>query len=326
MIRTSLCDLLGIEHPILNAPMSRTAAAELAAAVSNAGGLGMIGGTTRGGAEWLRQQIRSARALTDRPFGVGFISSFSNIDELVQVALDERVSVINHSFSDPTAHVKAARDCGIRIFTQVQSLEQAKRAADAGVDAIIAQGGEAGGHTGTLGTMAFVPAVVDAVGSLPVLAAGGIADGRGLAAALMLGAVGVSMGTRFVASHQWGGGSWEQTPLLAAGTDDTIRTAVYDQIRGAEFPSGIADRVVRNAFNSKWEGRANEIDASRTELQHELKVAAEQGDSSVMDISGGEAVGLVRSLESARTIIDRTVDEAGRLLRDNAAKYIDPIT
>ncbi|EMI15889.1 2-nitropropane dioxygenase NPD [Rhodopirellula maiorica SM1] len=315
---------MGIDHPILNAPMSRTASAELAAAVSNAGGLGMIGGTTRGGADWLRQQIRSTRALTNRPFGVGFISSFSNVDELVQVALDERVSVINHSFSDPTPYVAAARDCGIQVFAQVQSLEHAKRAADAGVDAIIAQGGEAGGHTGTLGTMAFVPAVVDAVGNLPVIAAGGIADGRGLAAALMLGAVGVSMGTRFVASHEWSGGSWEQTPLLAASTDDTIRTDVYDQIRGSEFPSGIADRVVRNAFNSKWEGRGNEIETVRNELQHELELAASQGDSSVMDISGGEAVGLVHQLESARTIVDRVVDEAMRLLRDNAAKYVDP--
>ena len=152
----------------------------------------------------------------------------------------------------------------------------------------------------------------------------GIADGRGLAAALMLGAVGVSMGTRFVASHEWSGGSWEQTPLLAASTDDTIRTDVYDQIRGAEFPSGIADRVIRNAFNSKWEKRSNEIESVRNELQHELELAASQGDSGVMDISGGEAVGLVHRLESARTIVDRIVDEAARLLRDNASKYVDP--
>lgn len=205
MIHTQLCDLLGIAHPILNAPMSGTATASLAAAVSNAGGFGMIGGTSRGGPDWLRAQIRATRAKTVRPFGVGFISSFPGVDDLVQVALDEQVAVINHSFADPTPYVAAAKARGIRVFAQVQSLAQAQRAAKAGVDAIITQGTEAGGHTGMAGTLALVPAVVDSVGDIPVVAAGGIADGRGLAAVLMLGAVGVLLGTRFVASDEWGG-------------------------------------------------------------------------------------------------------------------------
>ena len=122
MIHTRLCDLLGIDHPILNAPMGGTAVAALAAAVSNAGGFGMIGGTSRGGPDWLRAQIRAARAQTDRPFGVGFISSFPDVDDLVQVALDEQVAVINHSFADPTPYVAAAKARGVRTFAQVQSL------------------------------------------------------------------------------------------------------------------------------------------------------------------------------------------------------------
>ncbi len=232
MIHTPLCDLLGIDHPILNAPMSGTATATLAVAVANAGGFGMIGGTSRGGPDWLRAQIRAARAKTGRPFGVGFISSFPQVDDLVQVALDEQVAVINHSFADPTPYVAAAQARGVRVFAQVQSVAQAQRAANAGVDAIIAQGTEAGGHTGVAGTLALVPAVVDAVGDIPVVAAGGIADGRGLAAVLMLGAAGVSVGTRFVASDEWGGGrgsstpSWLPPPTTPSAPPSTTRCAV----------------------------------------------------------------------------------------------------
>ncbi len=236
MLYTRFCAILNIDHPILNAPMSGTATGTLAAAVSNAGGLGMIGGTTARGPDWLRTQIATARARTARPFGVGFISSFPNVDDLVQVALDARVAAINHSFADPTPYVAAAKARGVLVFAQVQTVAQAQRAAEAGVDAIIAQGTEAGGHTGVAGTLALLPAVVDAVGDIPVLAAGGIADGRGLAAVLLLGAAGASLGTRFVASDEWGGGAWEQGAVLAATADDTIRTTLYDQLRGAPFP------------------------------------------------------------------------------------------
>lgn len=324
MIHTRLCDLLNITHPILNAPMGGTATGALAAAVSNAGGFGMIGGTSGGGPDWLRTQIRTAREKTARAFGVGFISAFPHLDDLVQVALDERVAVINHSFADPTPYVAAAQARGVRVFAQVQSVAQAQRAAGAGVDAIIAQGTEAGGHTGVAGTLALVPAVVDAVGTIPVLAAGGIADGRGLAAVLMLGAVGASLGTRFVASAEWGGGAWEQQAVLAASADDTIRTSVYDQVREAPFPTGIADRVLRNGFNSAWEGRATEISAQRAELQRVLEAGAQANDPAVVDISAGVAVGLIRSLEPAGVIVQRIVNEAEALLRQGTAMMLQP--
>lgn len=322
MLHTRLCDLLSINHPILNAPMGGTATGMLAAAVSNAGGFGMIGGTSQGGPDWLRTQIRTARDKTVRPFGVGFISSFPHIDDLVQVALDERVTVINHSFADPTPYVAAAKARGVRIFAQVQSVAQAQRAAQAGVDAIIAQGTEAGGHTGVAGTLALVPAVVDAVHDIPVLAAGGIADGRGLAAVLMLGAVGVSLGTRFVASEEWGGGAWEQQAVLAASADDTLRTSLYDQVRGALFPAGIADRVLRNQFNSTWEGRTLEISVQRADLQRVLEAGAQAHDPSVVDISAGVAVGLISSLEPAAVIVQRIVSEAEALLRQRSALLV----
>ena len=322
MLHTRLCDLLGVDHPILNAPMGGTAIGTLAAAVSNAGGFGMIGGTSGGGPDWLRTQIQIARSKTSRPFGVGFISSFPKLDDLVQVALDEQVAAINHSFADPTPYVAEAKTRGVRVFAQVQSVAQAQRAAKAGVEAIIAQGTEAGGHTGAAGTLALLPAVVDAVGDIPVLAAGGIADGRGLAAVLLLGAVGVSLGTRFVASEEWGGGAWEQQAVLTATADDTIRTAVYDQIRGANFPAGIADRVLRNQFNTTWEGRATAINERRADLQRELAQGAQANDPNVVDISAGVAVGLIHSLEPAGSIVQRLVAEAEQLLRQRTATLV----
>lgn len=323
MIHTPLCDLLGIEHPILNASMGGTAAADLAAAVSAAGGFGMIGGTSRGGADWLRDQIRGVRARTDRPFGVGFISSFPGTDDLVQVALDERVAAINHSFADPAPYVAAAHARGVRIFAQVQTVAQAVHAARAGVDVIVVQGTEGGGHTGTLGTLALVPAVVDAVAEVPVVAAGGIADGRGLAAVLLLGAVGGWLGTRFVASHEWGGRAWEQRAVVAASADDTVRTTAFDRVRRAPFPDGVADRVLRNAFTDAWHGREAEIDARREELARAVETAARDGDASMVDVSAGVAVGMIASLEPAAAIVRRIVSEAGHVLRTRAGSLLD---
>src|SRR5262245_6525935 len=228
VLRTRICELLGIEHPIVSAPMARTAGAELAAAVSAAGGFGLIGGTTPEGPDGLRAMIRAARERTDRPFGVGFITSYPGLDDLVAVALAERVAAVSHSFADPTPCVTAAHAAGVKVMAQVQTVAQARAAARAGVDAIAAQGTEAGGHTGYIGTLALVPAVVDAVGDVPVLAAGGIGDGRGLAAALLLGAEGAWLGTRFVASQEALGAAWLKERVVRATADDTLLTRVYD--------------------------------------------------------------------------------------------------
>ncbi len=316
MIITPLCTLLGIEHPILNASMAGTATGELAAAVSEAGGFGMIGGTNPDGASWLREQIRVARSRTSRPFGVGFISPFPDTEELARVALDEGVAAINHSFADPTPFVAPAHAAGVKVFVQVQTLKQAVTAAQAGADVIIAQGGEAGGHAGALGTFALLPAVVDAVAPVPVVAAGGIADGRGLAAALLLGAQGAWMGTRFVTSHEWGGPSWEQEAVLAATSDDTVQTRVYDLIAERPFPAENPDRMLRNPFIDRWNEREAEIPAHREALQTEVAAGHERVDLTVAGVSAGVSAGLITSARPAGEIVRDIVREAEDLLRE----------
>lgn len=316
MLTTPLCTLLGIQRPILNASMAGTATGELAAAVSEAGGFGMIGGTSSGGGAWLREQIHVARSLTSRPFGVGFISSFPDTAELARVALDEGVAAINHSFADPTPYVAPAHAAGVKVFVQVQTLKQAISAAHAGADVIIAQGGEAGGHAGALGLFALLPAVVDAVAPVPVVAAGGIADGRGLAAALLLGAQGAWMGTRFVTSQEWGGPAWEQEAVLAATSDDTVQTRLYDLIAERPFPADNPDRMLRNAFIDRWHGRESEIPAQRETLRAEVAAGNERADLTVAGVSAGVSAGLITSARPAGEIVRSIAQEAEDLLRE----------
>jgi nitronate monooxygenase len=323
MLTTPLCVLLGIERPILNASMAGTATGALAAAVSEAGGFGMIGGTNPDGAAWVREQIRIARSLTARPFGVGFISSFLDTAELARVALDEGVAAINHSFADPTPFVAPAHAAGAKVFAQVQTLAQAVTAARAGVDVVIAQGGEAGGHGGALGTFALLPAVVDAVAPVPVVAAGGIADGRGLAAALLLGAQGAWMGTRFVASLEWGGPSWEREAVLAATSDDTVQTRLYDLIAERPFPAENPDRVLRNAFVERWTGRETEIPAHREALQSEIAAGHEGADPTVAGVSAGVSAGLIAAARPAGDIVRSIVRGAEDLLRERPQMLLD---
>ncbi len=321
MLRTRICDLLGVEHPIISAPMSGAATAALAAAVSEAGGFGLIGGTGDG-ADWLRGQIRAVRERTNRPFGVGFISSFPGLDELVHVALEERVAAIAHSFADPTPYVTAAHDAGIKVLAQVQTVAQAMVAAKAGVDVLAAQGTEAGGHTGYSGTLPLVPAVVDATGGIPVVAAGGIADGRGLAAVLMLGAEGAWIGTRFVASVEAITPAWGKQQVIEAGADDTVLTKAYDLVSGAPFPAGIGDRVIRNTFTNAWHGRDQDVLGHRQEFAGQVRAATEQGDGSIAPTRAGSAAGLIDAIEPAGEVVRRLVVEAERVLRERPGQVV----
>jgi nitronate monooxygenase len=321
MLHTRLCDLFGIPHPILNAPMAGTAGAELAAAVSAAGGLGIIGGSG-GDAAWLRGQIRAVRERTDKPFGVGFISSRPGLAELTAVAIAERVPVITHSFADPTPFVAEVHAAGIIMVCQVQTVAQARVAAQAGVDAIAAQGTEAGGHTGYSGTMPLVPAVVDVAGGIPVIAAGGIADGRGMAAAFMLGAEGVWLGSRFVASREAEGGSWVKERVVAASTDDTVQTRAYDIVTQAAFPPGIGDRVVRNDYTDAWHGRDSEVAERRTELRAQLVDAAKAGDGRIAPTRAGNAVGLIHAVQPAGEIVQQIIADTERILRERPGQVL----
>lgn len=316
-----ICDLLGVEYPIISAPMSGAATAALAAAVSEAGGFGLIGGTGDG-ADWLRGQIRAVRERTDRPFGVGFISSFPGLDELVQVAVEERVAAIAHSFADPTTYVAASHDAGIKVLAQVQTVAQAMVAAKAGVDVIAAQGTEAGGHTGYSGTLPLVPAVIDVAEGIPVVAAGGIADGRGLAAVLMLGAEGAWIGTRFVASAEAITPTWGKQQIIEAGADDTVLTKAYDQVSGAPFPTGIGDRVIRNTFTNAWHSRDQDVLAHRQELAGQVRAATERGDGTIAPTRAGSAAGLIDAIEPAGEIVRRLVAEAERVLRERPGQVV----
>jgi nitronate monooxygenase len=317
MITTRLCELFGIAHPLINA-----ATADLAAAVSAAGGLGMIGASLSGGPAWLRTQIRLVRERTDRPFGVGLISSAPDTAELMAVLLVERVPAISHSFADPTPYVAPAHAAGIKVLAQVQTVAQAAVAARAGVDVIVAQGSEAGGHTGsTSGSLPLIPAVVGVAGGIPVVASGGVGDERGLAAVLLLGAEGAWIGTRFVASRESVYGEARKARIVAAGTDDTLLTRAYDLAHQAPFPADIVERVVRNDFTAAWHGREDEIVARRAEVVAQLR-AAPPDDTRIGKVAAGNVAGLIHDIEPAGEIVRAIVAEAARLLRERPAQLL----
>jgi nitronate monooxygenase len=321
-LHTRICDLFGVEHPILNAPMGGgDAPGALAAAVSNGGGLGMIGGTTAGGVEWLRREITAAREGTSRPFGVGVITHLPGAAELTRAALDEGARIVAHSFGDPTPHVEPAHAAGALVICQVRSVGEARRAAAAGVDVITAQGTEAGGHTGTTATLALVPAVVDAVSPLPVLAAGGIGDGRGIAAALLLGAEGVWLGTAFLATPEAGIVPGYKARVLRAGTDDTVLTEVFDLAAGIPWPEGVAGRSIRNRFTDRWHGDESALQAWAADHREELRAlsAGAAADPDTMPLYAGPAAEFVTRAESATEVVRRLAAEAAAVLATRPA-------
>jgi nitronate monooxygenase len=313
-LRTRLCDLFDIDVPIVNAPMGGgDAPGRLAAAVSNAGGLGLIGGTAVGGEDWVVEQVRAARELTDRPFGVGFISHFPNTADLVHAALREGVKVIAHSFADPAPFVAPAHDAGALVLCQVRTVEAARRGAEVGVDVVTAQGTEAGGHTGVMSTLPLVPAVVDAVAPVPVIAAGGIADGRGIAAALMLGAEGVWLGTRFLATYESGVSDAYKQRVIDADGGNTVLSEVFDIPTRMPWPAGVLGRALRTSYTDRWLGHEAELRA---------QVDAAGGPPRRFDPDtdpegatwAGEAVTLVTGMQSATDVVRDLAADAERVL------------
>ncbi len=317
MIRTDLTEFLGIKHPILNAPMATSATADLAAAVSESGGFGMLGmGNTSPDPEWLDYQIERVREITDKPFGVGFITSVNEIDDLVTVAVRRKVDLIGHSFSDPAPFMAEAQVEGIKVLAQVQTLKQAIHARDIGVDLIVAQGTDGGGHTGHIGTISIVPAVVDACPGIPVLAAGGMVDGRALAAALALGASGVWVGSRFVASNEWFGPSWAKQALTQVSADETIITKSYDLATDAPFPFEVGHRVIQNDFTNKWHQNYEELLQQKEDLKTDIALAMQNSDLSVAPVNASSASGSITSVDQASEIINNMMDEAESVLKN----------
>ena len=323
MLRTRMCDLLGIDFPIISAPMAGTATADLATAVSKAGAFGMIGAGADPDPTWLLEQVHAVREKTSQPFGVGFSSSFPGLEKAIEAALDAQVAAIGHSFVDPTPLINQAKGSGVKIFAQVQTMDNAKKAVAAGADIIVAQGSEAGGHTSHLGTFSFVRAVVKIAGDIPVVAAGGIADGPGLAAALMLGAEGAWIGTRFVASLEWAGPEWAKGQVILADVDDTILTNVYDLVADAPYDPGvIGDRVIRNSFTDTWHGREAEMMTRQSELREDIATATAAGDATTAPVRAGTASGLIRSIEPASYILREIVSQAEDILRHRPQKLL----
>ncbi|BBY28550.1 NAD(P)H-dependent flavin oxidoreductase [Mycolicibacterium sediminis] len=309
-LHTALTTLLGVDHPIVLAPMGGVSGGALAAAVSEGGGLGMIGS---GDAEWLRRECDVADAGTEKPWGVGLLAwsvDAATLDEVIA----RRPAAIMLSFGDPTPFAAAVRASGIPLLVQVTTLDDARRALDLGADAVVAQGAEAGGHGEGRGTMAFVPAVVDAAGATPVVAAGGIADGRGVAAALALGAAGAMIGTRFEATHEALVGPLESKAIIAASAADTTRDRVLDVVRDSPWPHRFTARTLRNRFTDAWHDREDELrdDAA---AKAEYAAGVERGDPDYHPVWAGEAVDLIREIEPATPLVGRIVDEAERVLR-----------
>ncbi|CUT15409.1 Enoylacylcarrierprotein reductase FMN EC 1319 [Bradyrhizobium sp.] len=313
-IATSLTTLLEIEHPILLAPMDVVAGSRLVAAVSRAGGFGILGGGY-GERIWLEQEIAKLAGMK-APFGIGFITwSLAKRPELLDIALAANPSAIMLSFGDPAPFAACIKCAGARLICQVQDETMARQALDAGADVLIAQGTEAGGHGASRTTIDLVPAIVDlAAGRVPVVAAGGIADGRGLAAMMMLGASGVLLGTRFYASQEADGAEEAKRRICAADSGATVRGIIFDLSRNNVWPAPFTGRCLVNDHARRWIGREVELMQNVAAVGADYAAAKAAGNFDIAAVIAGEAVGLIHDIPPAAEIVERIATEAGQLL------------
>jgi nitronate monooxygenase len=314
-ISTPLTVLLGIAHPVLSAPMDVIAGARLTAAVSSAGGFGILGGGY-GDQAWLERETAKLKQ-TSAPFGIGFITwSLAKRPELLDIALDTRPRAIMLSFGDPKPFAPRVRAAGALLICQVQSEDMAEQALDAGADILIAQGTEAGGHGASRTTIDIMPAILDlAAGRVPVAAAGGIGDGRGLAAMMMLGASGVLLGTRFYASQEADGADEAKRIICGAKSGSTVRGIIFDLSRNNVWPAPFTGRCLINDHARRWMGREVELLQNVSAVANEYAAAKAAGNFDVAAVIAGEAVGLIHDIPPAAEIIDRIVTEAEQILQ-----------
>ncbi len=302
-----VCALLGIDLPILQAGMSTYTTPELVAAVSNAGGLGIIGALGRSPDE-LREEIGKVRELTSRPFGVNHV--VSQIDAgAIDVTLELRVPVLSLSWGRAADLARRAHDAGIKVLHQVNSPEEAGQVAADGADVIVAQGTEGGGHVGGMSTLPLVPQVVDVVNGVPVLAAGGIADGRGLAAALMLGAQGALIGTRFLATPEARGRGHSKDVILNALGSQTVASKFFDDVLGIRWPGALV-RSIRNPLLDRWAQRQQDWALAADQIRPSLEAAMAAGDF----VLAGESAGMIHDIVPAGELVERIAREAEALL------------
>ncbi len=308
---TPLTQLLGTRYPIVSAPMGAVAGGRLAGAVSRAGALGMIG-TGYQDAAWIEQEFRAAEGTR---IGIGFITwDLARAPDRLEVALAWRPVAVMLSFGDATSFVEPIRRAGARLLLQVQSLEAARQAAALAPDAIVAQGTEAGGHGGGRSLLPLLPAVVDAVGSIPVLAAGGIADGRGIAACLALGASGVLIGSRFYAARESLAAPAGRERVIQGSGDATLRTRVFDIVRRLPWPAEFTGRVLRNQFTERWHQDEQGLSEAVDREQPRYSAAVEQADFDTAAVWVGEGIDLIRDVAPAGEIVGRLVAETDAAL------------
>ena len=313
-LQTPLTKMLGTRHPVVLAPMDLVADARLAMAVIDAGGYAFLGGGY-GDQAWLERELS---LLHERRFGIGFITwSLARKPHLLDVALQARPDAVWLSYGDVSPFAQRIKASGARLVCQVQTEQSAREALDAGADILVAQGAEAGGHGISRGTLALVPAVVDLAGPrVPVVAAGGIADGRGLAASLMLGAAGVAMGTRFYATSEAAAHANAKRRIVDASGDDSMRSIVFDISRSNVWPAPFTGRCLINEHLQRWAGRETELlRAMGTEGARYIEARA-SGDFDTAAVIAGEASGLISDVPGAAEVISRMVRDATSLLRD----------
>jgi nitronate monooxygenase/enoyl-[acyl-carrier protein] reductase II len=310
MLRTSLCDLFRIDYPIILAPMGSATSAEFAAAASNAGGLGSIGTLNRS-TEAILRDIEVVAGLTDRPYAINHIPPVLD-ERAFRATLEAQPAAISFALGDPGDLVRRAHDAGSLVIVQVTTVVQAVEAAGRGADVIIAQGGEAGGYVGAVSTFPLLPQVVDAVAPIPVVAAGGIFEGRGLAAALVLGAVGVNLGTRFLASTESPiSDKWRQA-IVQAASEDTMKLEVLNDINPLPGTVGYRTvlRSIRTPFMDEWQGKRETARAERKRLSNEMHAAMSAGRRHEVILTAGQSAGGIKDVLPVAQIIQRMMAEA----------------
>ena len=306
-MQTKLTKLLGIRHPIIQGGMAWIADASLASAVSNAGGLGIIS-AMNANADWVREEIRKCREATDQPFGVNIMLMSPHVEEVAQMVAEEKVPVVTTGAGNPSRFVKLWKEAGIKILPVVASTALAKMVERAGVGAVIAEGGESGGHVGGLTTMALVPQVVDAV-STPAVAAGGIGDGRGMVAAFALGACGVQMGTRFLVADECTVSAEYKKKVLAAKDISTMVTG-----KRLGHPVRAIKNTYMNAY-AKLEADSNIPDEQLEQFGvGSLRKAAKDGNAEEGCFLAGQIAGMVKKAQPAKEMIDEIMAQAEKLM------------
>jgi len=306
VISTRFTEMFGIDHPVMSAPMAMHSGGTIAAAVSAAGGMGSFGGIhATQGPDWVLAQAALVRERTDRPFAIGFITPFLRFAEgHFQAALDAQPAAIALSFSDPGEWAVRVKDAGCRLICQVQTFADVDLALAAGADVLVAQGHEAGGHTGTMSLLPLLAGIAESHPEVPLLAAGGVSSGRTLATALVAGADGAWLGTAFLATPEAVEISEEHKQAIV-GSDgaDTVFTRAYDIASGLPWPAAIGERVRRDAFTDEWAEREGELRAQRESV------------TGGQPILYGQSARFVDAVRPAAEVVRQVCDEAERILR-----------